>query len=52
MLIPVTDRIKMVKASSEPGLLVANSLLVEDEQTLLIDAGFGPGNVDTLRDIR
>jgi ribonuclease/clavin/mitogillin len=51
MLIPVTDRIKMVKASSEPGLLVANSLLVEDEQTLLIDAGFGPGNVDTLRDI-
>ncbi|MGI6513101.1 MAG: MBL fold metallo-hydrolase [Syntrophomonadaceae bacterium] len=51
MLIPITDRIKMVKASTDVKLLVANSLLVEDERILLIDAGFGRGNVDTLKDI-
>ncbi len=51
MLIPITDRIKMVKASSETGLLVANSLLVEDEQKLLIDTGFGRENVNTFKNI-
>ncbi|NLW44237.1 MAG: MBL fold metallo-hydrolase [Syntrophomonadaceae bacterium] len=51
MLIPITERIKMVKASTHVKLLVANSLLVEDDQILLIDAGFGHGNVDTLKDI-
>ena len=52
MLIPITDKIKMVKASPEPGLLVANSLLVEDERSLLIDTGFGRRNADLLKDIR
>lgn len=51
MLIPITERIKMVKASNETGLLVANSLLVEDRQSLLIDTGFGRGNLETLKDI-
>jgi glyoxylase-like metal-dependent hydrolase (beta-lactamase superfamily II) len=52
MLIPITDRIKMVKASNEAGLLVANSLLVEDARNLLIDTGFGRENAAALQNTR
>lgn len=51
MFIPITDRIKMVKASNETGLLVANSLLVDDDLTLLIDTGFGRENAEKLKGI-
>jgi glyoxylase-like metal-dependent hydrolase (beta-lactamase superfamily II) len=49
MLIPITDRINMVKASNEAGLLVSNSLLVNDERNLLIDTGFGRENANALK---
>ncbi len=45
MIIPITNHIKMVKASPQEGLLVANSLLIEDERVMLVDTGFGPKNV-------
>ena len=41
MIVPLTDKVKVIRPLSPPRFPFSNSLYVDDEQKLMIDAGAG-----------